>query len=51
MNKYESWINVNECDSFGRVYKIIGWIGRDIDKFKSDFEIYYFIIKQWDDEQ
>lgn len=48
--KYAPFLKVHEFGSYSRVHRIIGWKNRRTYQLMSDLELYYFILKQWDDE-
>ncbi|MGL4850231.1 MAG: TnsA endonuclease N-terminal domain-containing protein [Clostridium sp.] len=48
--EYSPWIQVHEFGSKGRTHRILGWKIRRVYQFMSDLELYYFVLRQWEDE-
>lgn len=48
-SEYTPWIKIHEFGSKGRAHRIIGWKTNRIHHFMSDLEVYYFLLKQWED--
>ncbi|MBU5317731.1 TnsA endonuclease N-terminal domain-containing protein [Clostridium bornimense] len=48
--EYTPWLKVHEFGSKGRVHRLSGWKVDRVYEFMSDLEVYYFLLRQWEEK-